>query len=183
MRKSVGVAIIVGAALPLSACGGDPPSPVQGPTAETSGVDCGHGRDLSANELEPKARDLWADTFAGLWLGREHRIFIAFTDDAERKVARLAECYPRPHELEAVTFERPLRELEQLQHQIIGNQESDDRVVPDSYDVDIDVKRNVVVAIVEQATEETRDAFRERYGQAVVVREGSLAEPAIPEGE
>lgn len=74
---------------------------------------------------------------------------------------------PRPPEEEAPPDERPPEEPPDEQPP-----------TPIRYDLNIDVKRNVVVAIVEQqVTPELAAAFTQRYGVDVVVEQGHLAKP------
>lgn len=160
--------------------------------------------------LEPEALRRWPQSFAGLWLEGD-KVFVAFTEHAERRVERLGRDFPKPGRLRAVSVDDSLAALRELQAQMIADRESnpparrfgydrarstrpppderppetppeerppEPRPEPLDYDLEIDIKRNVVVAIVEEAvTPELAAAFTERYGEDAVVEQGLLVEP------
>ena len=138
--------------------------------------------------LEPRARDEYPNTFAGLWITGENpetdKIKIAFTAGAAAKVAALAEDFPYPEMLEAVTFEVSMTELEELQLEMRDDRElahDGELEVPDMpgghFDLDIDVKQNAVVVISDELTEDSREWFEASYGEEVVFEQGPIAEP------
>ncbi|MGH2989400.1 MAG: S1 family peptidase [Solirubrobacterales bacterium] len=113
-----------------------------------------------------------------------NRVFVAFTDDARRRVGALRRGFPKPGMLRSVSFERSLRDLEQLQTKMIADREAFRETgapftgVPDElYDLDIDVTKNAPVVILEHPTDAATAAFRERYAPDVIVRAGPLAQP------
>jgi hypothetical protein len=140
-------------------------------------------------KLEPAARQRWPDTFAGLWITGEtprDEIYITFTENAEENVAALAQDFPYPEMLRPWTFERSLRELEVLQREmgedreLVAEGELEIPGLPDGrYDLSIDITQNAATATVEELEAETAAWFAERYGDAVVVEEGPLAELAV----
>ena len=144
-----------------------------------------------ASRLEPRARHLFPRTFAGSWIGRGKwagKVFVAFTARSRRSVARLRRGLPKrfSRRLKAVAFKRSLLSLEHLQRRMIHDRERIRRgaairgfsAVPGAaYDLDIDVMKNVPVVTVEHRTSDVVDAFRQRYGKFVVVKQGPLFQP------
>ena len=140
----------------------------------------------SLQALEPRALRRWPESFGGLWLEGE-RVFVAFTGRAMRRVDRLAARYRGPKKLRAVTVDDSLASLEGLQDRmvadrhtnpVLGTDPASGRPVRLSYDLDIEVKRNIVVAIVDRpVTPELAAAFGNRYGEDVVVERGPLTGP------
>lgn len=190
MRKFLhaGAVALVAAVLLIAgaATGAFGQSPADGPTDSEPTVD--PVLDQAIATLEPLARDLWPETFAGLYLGEGgvgDSIFIGFTTGAQAKVERLAQGFPRPDLLRPVTFDRSLQQLDAKQQQM-----SDDRELANSgslnlagvpggaYDLDIDVQRNANVVILEDANPIATAAFKARYGEDVIVQEAPLMEPA-----
>jgi len=142
--------------------------------------------DAAIAALEPTARRLFPDTYAGAYMteGVGGPIFIAFTTGAEESVERLAQAFPQPQLLQAVTFEHSLAELEAKQERMIEDRE---RIhlgqleipgIPQHYDLDIDVTRNAVIVIVPTWTPAIATAFKTRYGDDVRIDPGPLAEVA-----
>ena len=133
--------------------------------------------------LEPRALRRWPESFGGLWL-KGGKVFVAFTERPKRRVEQLASRHPRPNTLRAVAVDDSLAALERLQAQMIADKQANPVIATDpasgrpvrlSYDLDIDVKRNVVLAIVERAvTPELATAFASRYGEDVLVEQGGL---------
>ena len=144
----------------------------------------------AVSNLEPRALRRWPKTFGGLWLGRGGRIVVAFTSKARARAERLSSKLPAGKRLRAVRVDDSLASLRELQARMIADRQLDPPtvvadptgrrpvLVPLVYDLDIDVKRNLVVAIVEQpVTAELTALFTARYGEDVVVEQGRLARP------
>lgn len=135
-------------------------------------------------ELEPKAREAWPDSFAGVWLS-ESKVFIAFSADAKENVAELAASFPRPDLLEPVPVEHSLATLEKRQMQIVHDrtaiQAGQLRIAAlgdGLYDVNIDVPTNRLQVIMAKTSADARQAVSSLYGDDVELVEGPIAEPA-----
>jgi hypothetical protein len=130
------------------------------------------------------APDAWPLTFAGLWIDEKERmLYVAFTERAEEKVAKLAECFPK-RSFTPVTFEHSDRELVQLLNRISIDRKriEDGRLtvpgIPNArFAMGIYTKYNVVEVIMEEATPEAIAAFTNRYGDHVIVRGGLYVGP------
>jgi hypothetical protein len=116
--------------------------------------------------------------------GAKERVSIAFADAARSSVRKLARGFPRPGMLRAVEVERSLRELQATQAEMVADREAFRSTQPpfpgvDSaeYDLDIDVRRNAPMAILEHPTDAAAAAFRDRYGPEVIVQHGPIGEP------
>jgi hypothetical protein len=137
--------------------------------------------------LEPTARKLWPGSFGGIWgnAGRvPPKLYVAFTEDAEEKIAILAEDFPVPEMLEPVTVRHSLNYLENLQLKLIAERESDqDAEDPlaeangGNYDLGIDYEGNAVRVITPSDVEAARTSVNAAYGDAVEVEEGGLSQP------
>ncbi len=138
----------------------------------------------AASGLEVSARRLWPDSFAGLWIDDSTgTVKVAFTRDARGKVEQLARDSSHPEFLQAVTCERSWAELEELEQRMGDDRElaragkfSLPGVPGHRYDLDIDVERNAVLVFLANPIAEAITAFRNRYGEAVIVERG-LAQP------
>lgn len=136
--------------------------------------------------LEPTALRRWPETFGGLWLERG-KVFIAFTTGGKQAVKRLASRINTHEPLRAVLVDDSLAALRQIQARMIADREvnpvmdtdpASGRPIRLSYDLDVDIKRNMVVAIVEKpVTPALAGSFRGRYGEDVVVEQGLLTKP------
>ena len=136
--------------------------------------------------LEPRALRRWPASFAGLWL-RGGEVVIAFTDRGKDRVDRLGKRFPEPERLRSVKVDDSLAALRNVQNQMIADRPANPvtiadpgspRRIPLVYDLNIDIRRNVVEAIVGQVvTQEIANAFAARYGEDVEVRQGLLAKP------
>jgi hypothetical protein len=114
------------------------------------------------------------------------RVFVAFTDNAKKRVGALRRGFPKPGMLRPVSVDHSLRELEGLQQRMIADRESFRETGPpfpgvphELYDLDIDVTRNAPVVILEHPTDAAAAAFRDRYGPFVIVEHGTPAEPDV----
>jgi hypothetical protein len=115
------------------------------------------------------------------------RAFVAFTEKAKRRVAKLGRGFPKPGRLKPVTVQHSLRELEDLQGRMIADREQFRATGPpfpgvrrqELYDLDIDVIRNAPVVILEHPTDAAASSFRARYGPEVIVEAGEPAEPHV----
>ena len=114
------------------------------------------------------------------------RVLIAFAGGAKQRVQRLQRGFPRPALLQAVAVERSLRELEEVQARMVAEREGFRSTGPpfpgvtsELYDLDIDVRRNAPVVVLEHPTDAAAAAFRDRYGPTVIVRHGPVAEPNV----
>jgi len=124
------------------------------------------------------ANEAWPRTFAGYWIDQSERAtHVAFTEGAEEKVARLAECFPERN-FSSVTFERSLQEMEMVLDEILADREAiragnhEMPGIPDHhYSFYLDVRRNVIYVLIEEVTPETTETFS-RYGSFVEVVEG-----------
>ncbi len=81
------------------------------------------------------AQETWPDEFAGFWLDFDYprtnkhqggipsdqKVFIAFTDDAEEKVAELRQKFPASNPYVAVTHTHSMVELERLQQKVTND--------------------------------------------------------------
>lgn len=154
-----------------------------------SGVRSTPALEAAAETLEPRSRELWPDSFAGLWVdvsetGVYYSISVAFTRGAGDKVAQLARGFPEPSLLRPMTFEYSMRELERRQREMGKDRElarAGDLVLGGvrghCFDLGIDVRRNALVVVLERASPEAVETFKSRYGRDVLVQEGPLAVP------
>lgn len=136
--------------------------------------------------LEPRAKRRWPGSFGGLWL-EKGKVFIAFTGRAKAKVGKLGRRFPRRKRLRAVRVDDSLIALRRLQAQMATDrarnpvaltEPSSGRPIPLSYALEIDVKRDAVVALVERpVTQEIAAAFAQRYGPGVLVEFAPPQEP------
>lgn len=143
--------------------------------------------DRAAFSLEPAARELWPGSFGGAWGNAGQgplKIYVAFTEGAEEKVATLAEGFPEPQMLEPVTVHSSLAELEDLQLKMISEREAAQDAQSllrgaegEKYDLGIDYERNAVRVVVPDQVEAARASLGKAYGRAVVVEEGVLSVP------
>jgi hypothetical protein len=144
--------------------------------------------DEAPGNPEPAARQAWPLTFAGLWLDEKERtLYVAFTERAEEKVAKLAECFPK-RSFTSVTFEHSMAELQQLLKRMVADRTrigDGTLTVPgipnDRYGIGIYTQYNVVEVIIEEATPEAIAAFTSRYGDHVVVQGGYVPGPESPD--
>ncbi|MDQ3758711.1 MAG: hypothetical protein M3331_02025 [Actinomycetota bacterium] len=68
-------------------------------------------------------------------------------------------------------------DLMDLQQRVVADRERDRLDLGEPYDVELNRSEGVIVVTVAERTDELADAFEERYGDHVVVREGLLAQP------
>jgi len=130
------------------------------------------------------ANEAWPRTFAGFWIEQsEHTAYVAFTEGAEEKVARLAECFS-DRSFTPITFERSLGELEGVFAEILADREAIRAGtmtlpgIPDhQYSFGIYMMRNVITVTMEGVTPETIETFTSRYGPFVEVEEGDPGGP------
>lgn len=128
--------------------------------------------------LEPRALRRWPGGFAGLWLGKKGKVLIAFTRKAEARVEKLAARFPAPERLRAVKVDDSLAALRAIQGRMISDRESDPVVPARKYDLDISVKKNTLLAIVDRPVNaQLAGDFATRYGPDVLVKQGPIAEP------
>ena len=133
-----------------------------------------------AGEIQSRAIARYPDTFAGLWIDDDLGVTIGFTKDAVGSAAEASRGLA-PVTLRAVSFGRSLASLEALQRRMVADRElakagklSFPSVPDGAYDLDVDVKANTAVAVVRSTVPGTVEAFRARYGDALVVRTGPL---------
>lgn len=150
-------------------------------TDPTGGVDptLDPGLELAVDALDPAARALYPDTYAGIWLGElgdgrgvqpgeAAPVTLAFTEGADARVGELARSFPRPDLLRAATVDDSLRELEATDAEL-----RDDRdlvsagqltldFAPSTYDIGIDLVGNANVVTVEESSPALEQAFRTR---------------------
>ena len=131
--------------------------------------------DNLAGQVESDARELAPDTFAGAWIDHDAggAISLAFTRDSFVTVSRLAAGFPRPLLLKAVPARRSLRSLRTLQARIAAARPRG------RYQLGIDQRRNVVTMTVPRRTPRLVSRMAARYGDAVVVRRGTLTGPTV----
>lgn len=117
---------------------------------------------------------------------KEERVFVAFADRAKRRVRALKRGFRRPGLLRAVPVERSLRELEEVQARMVADREAFRStgapfpgIADELYDLDVDVRRNAPVVIVDNPTDAAVAALRSRYGQLVIVEHGVPAAPNV----
>jgi hypothetical protein len=142
----------------------------------------------AVTRIERRALRRWPGSFGGLWLAGRGRILVAFTGKGKARAAILARKLPRRKRLRAVKVDDSLTALRELQARMIADRRSNPPLFADPaagglapllYDLHIDVKRNLVVARVEQpVTPELAALFAQRYGKDVRVEQGPLQEPA-----
>lgn len=165
-----------------------------GPSATLAGVNSEQEQDPVAaladaiETLEPQARDLWPESFAGVWLGEEGvggTIFIAFTDGAKERVAALADSFPQPELLQPVTLDSSMTDLEARQDVMIAERELvrlGELVLPGvsgaEYDLDIEVSNNALVVLTEDDDPVATESFKARYGDDLIVE---ITQVAVPE--
>jgi PKD repeat protein len=143
----------------------------------------------AAAVLQNDAASHWPDSFAGLWMDRQHfGVDVAFTQNAAANVNELRNRFPYPSELRALDASASLAGLTALQHRL-GNDRNDLQQgrrrsdLPPAvqnthgqYDLDIDVPSGNVVVRVAQASNDVNNGFRQAYGPRVVVSPG-MAQP------
>lgn len=198
-------AVFAAACIAAAAVPGVPASATSPATAVSYSADLLHDARLAAAEMglpvetvaaqlhlqdavglvDQAAQARWPAEYAGLWIEPENggRVVVAFTGGASSKVRALKRGFPRPDLLHARTFARSHRDLLAVQRRMIDDREAVKSGtlsfpgVTGGYDLDVDVRRNAVVASVPGATEATRAAFRARYGD-VVVQDGPVTASA-----
>jgi len=139
------------------------------------------GPAAAAARIQRIAARRWPATFAGVWLKRDE-VRVAFTRRTSKRVGKLRRALgPRLGDrarsgLRRVAFADSLRSLESILARATAEREA---LPPISapYDLLLSIRRNRVVAVVEQVTDRTRLAFRARYGEDVKLRQGSLGAP------
>ncbi|HUG88643.1 MAG TPA: hypothetical protein VMP42_07740 [Actinomycetota bacterium] len=122
--------------------------------------------------------EAWPRTFAGYWIDESEGIlYVAFTEGAEPKVARLGECFPE-RTFAPVTFERSLQEMEAVLDEMLADREAirggtlELPGIPDHrYSFGIEVMRNVITVYMEDVTPEVSETFKSRYGSFLEVIE------------
>jgi hypothetical protein len=181
---------VLAAGLWVAGRGDSEPTPAEEPEREVIREDpealvC----DEAPGNPEPAARHAWPLTFAGLWIDEKERmLYAAFTERAEEKAAKLAECFPK-RSFTPVTFEHSDRELVQQVNKISGDRKriEDGTLnvpgIPNArFHIYIHTMYNVVVVVMEEATPEAIAAFTTRYGGHVVVTgRGYFPGPGGPE--
>lgn len=124
------------------------------------------------------ANEAWPSTFAGYWVDEsEGMLYVAFTEGAEAKVARLTECFPE-RTFTPVTFERSLQELEAVADEMLADREAiraGTLEVPGiphhRYSFGIEVMRNIIGVYMEDMPPGAVETFRSRYGPFLEVEE------------
>lgn len=136
--------------------------------------------------MNADAQRLWGDTFGGMWIDHANggRINVAFTAEAAQRVGELKRQFPRPEKLHPVLMPRSMAELEGELNRMVADREearagrlSFPGVDGERYDLKIDVARNAVVVVVDNADPRTQGAFASRYGQHVIVEATGIAQP------
>ncbi len=189
--SAVLAALALTAAAPAGAAA-DTPSPDADAAAELLGISKAEAADRL--ELQPHigalrddARRLWPDTFAGMWTDHAAggAVTIAFTDDAEAKVAQLRQGFPRPLLLKAVTKPHPVADLDavldalaDLREAVRAGRAALPGLTTPRFDLTVDEPGNRVVVRLERPTETLRAALRARYGDAVTLVAGEPRNPA-----
>ena len=141
----------------------------------------------AAAVLEGEAQRRWPEQFAGAWIDRG-AVWLAFTERPGPKVAQLRREVDQPHPIRGVRSRLSLDQLVALQERMSDDRSAlqDGRApagMPEpivetggAYDLDIDVRRSVVVVGVEGAGPELRRAFRDYYAtKAITFSEGVAA--------
>lgn len=134
------------------------------------------------------APDAWPLTFAGLWIDEKERmLYVAFTERAEEKVAKLAECFPK-RSFTPVTFEHSERQLRGVLDRMLADRSAIDAgrltlpgLVDARYSFGLDTMNNVITVWMEQVTPETIATFTSRYGDFVLVEERDPGGTGYPE--
>jgi|GEM_PF-6102847 hypothetical protein len=139
--------------------------------------------------LEGEARALSAPSFGGVWVNRGRRyldVNIAFTRRPGRKVKKLAKDFPRPKLLDPIEVDYSLKVLEDSQAELIADRESfrggpsPFRGVPGgAWDLDIDLRSNTLVVVVEDPSPDAVAAIKTRYGYDVIVRDEGILVPDV----
>ena len=143
----------------------------------------------AAAGLEMEAAARWPETFAGVWMDRaDFGVRVAFTKDAARNVADLAEAFPYAEELEASDAKISWGALASTKQKLGASRDALQRgeapsAVPPSlratkgtYDLDVDLVSGAVVVRVADASAALRSEIAKTYGSHVRVETG-LAEP------
>jgi hypothetical protein len=144
--------------------------------------------DEAPGNPEPAARHAWPLTFAGLWLEEKERmLYVAFTEGAEEKVARLAECLPK-RSFTPVAFEHSERELLDVLDRMRADREAIRAgrltlpgIQDEEYSFGLYTKENVILIHVATVTPEAVETFTTRYGDFVVLEGGGPGGPGGPE--
>lgn len=142
----------------------------------------------AAAVLQREAQERWPADYAGLWLD-SGVIWIAFTTDAETKVAELREEVPEHHDVRAVQAERSLEPLRELQRTMVRDrtalQDGDPppdmpqeiRATQGRYDLIIDTKTQVVEVAVERLSRDLRQAFINYYDTKALSFSEGIGQP------
>ncbi|HEX6207537.1 MAG TPA: hypothetical protein VF058_04175, partial [Actinomycetota bacterium] len=196
MRRAVALLVALGLAGGLLAAGlwvagrGDQePAPAEKPEREVIREDPG----ALVCEEAPRnpqiaANEAWPRTLAGYWIDEsEGIVHVAFTEEAEEKVARLTECFPE-RTFTPVTFEHSLAELEGVLDRMRRDRElirAGQLTLPgvrdERYSFGLLVMDNVIHVVLEGVTPETIATFEARYGDVVTVEEGYPGGPGGPD--
>lgn len=142
--------------------------------------------ETAAMALQPTVSEQWPDTFGGMWLkagGGAPGLVVAFTTEAETKLASLMADFAYPELISAVTVELSRADLQALQSKLIADRtqlldgdQTDDvpQAIVDtggSYTLGIRDSLNSVMVYLPEVTSELRDAFEQAYGHNVVLEE------------
>ena len=141
--------------------------------------------------FEPKLIDALSTTFGGAWLevDGEPGLTVAVTRDTDDALRLVQSMFALPSSVRIVEVRHSLSELLALQERMIKDRSALEDgtaklVEPLSdtggiYDLDIDVKRSVVVVRLPRLTDALRDAFASIYGTEMVVVEGNGSVPEV----
>lgn len=126
------------------------------------------------------------DTFAGVWLEADGPpgLSVALTHVDEGSLSRIQAMFDVPEAINVLKVDHSLAELLALQELMIQERgllqqgaltiEGLDST-GGTYDLDIDVKANVVVVRVSSVDEEIASSVKRRYGEMVVLKAGATA--------
>lgn len=139
--------------------------------------------------FEPRLIETFPETFGGAWLEVDGPpgLTVALTSDADAALPVIQSMFDVPAEVRTVTVQHSLSALLALQEHMIADraalQELDAPLVHalsgtgGNYDLDIDVKRSVVVVRLPEFSEELSEAFAQVYGTSMLVVEGNGSAP------
>ena len=145
------------------------------------------------SELVPKSMEMWPNEYAAAWYrvpGEPSQgIDIGFTEYAESKVAYLAEDFPRPELLHAVTVPTSNKEMGARIAELSEDSEAIDSgagpfdgAITQPYDIMDDFETGEVVVVMRNATDRAENILNEAYDFPVEVEKGQLGElAAIPQ--
>lgn len=141
--------------------------------------------------LEPKLIEAFPQTFGGAWLEADGPpgLTVALTGGTAEALPVIQSMFGFSDAVQTVTVKHSLADLLALQEQMIADRavlEAADAplvralsATDGNYDLDIDVKRSVVIVRLPEFTEDLAAAFEQIYGTSMLVVEGNGSAPEV----